>query len=350
MASASTVDDASYSVVPKLLAAGIGIGHGEAPSLSSEVTRRCLRHLGYLAEKKLDSLYYLASDEAHPRQRLYQRIWSVQREGLGEVLRELERSRVPVAVFKGAEFVAGYFRDQAIACANDVDLLVPRDDLARVKRILFALSYCQGDFDPSTMTVRDADIVEVAALEARHYELYPFKKFIDIEAPADELQIVGDLGGRVAWRVGEKCRVLVEVDVHFRVAIDIPAEPFFEHAVPSSLGLGSTFCVTDHLWFQTSRFYQEVALHGKTSLRDFVFIGMLLRDRRVDWGRLVSIAESYSLHSSLYYFLVYMDAIVGGLPGEVKVALEPTRGPRHHDWGFQVGKLLGYVEQPPRPV
>jgi len=68
----------------------------------------------------------------------------------------------------------------------------------------------------------------------------------------------------------------------------------------------------------------------------------------VEWPVVVEVAESRELRPHLFYFLAFIESLAeGSVPADVLTALDPTLGVRDHDWGWQLGKLLGASEPSP---
>jgi hypothetical protein len=304
--------------------------------------------LDELHRARIDSLYYLASDTTAVEQRIYDKIGRAQRDAAAHLLGEFDREETPCVLFKGTELNARYFEGHAMHLSLDVDLLVARHDVQIAKKVLYGAGYRQGDVDPETLQLNDADVVEVAALEHEHYELFPFKKVIDIQVDPEEAACVRSLKKRIVWMSEERCRVLLEVDVHHNVAVNVEPEPLFERAVPSALGAGLTLSAADHLWFTASRYYTEVAVHGKDHLRDFAFLVAHLARSIVDWDVVLAAATQYENRPALYYYLTFVDSLAGRrIPGEVLRELEPLRGPRSKDYGWQLAKLFRVMDPSP---
>ena len=103
------------------------------------------------------------------------------------------------------------------------------------------------------------------------------------------------------------------------------------------------------IWWMASKYYTEVALFEKDTLRDLAYLAPALTMDRVDWSALLRSVAEYELHAGLYYVLGLLSAIVGKetVPGDVFARLSPETTPRRRDWGWQVGKLLGFVEPLP---
>jgi hypothetical protein len=306
-----------------------------------------------LATVKLDSLVYLARDPAAPRQRLYDAVWQVQREAAREALASFAAAGVATIVFKGAELLERYYRPHGLSFAVDYDVLVERESLVEAQRILFGLGYRPAVYRRGEGLV-DRDIGAIATIESGHYQLPSFMRVAEPDLDRDIVELareLGETGDGPLIRDDDRLVVVVECDVHHRVAADVDTGPLFERAVPSALGAGSTLGPADHLWFTLSRLYVEVALHRKRSLRDFAYLLPLVAEGGVDWSVVLESGVETELRPHLFYFLSFMRELLGGgVPAEVLDALEPTRGGRDHDWGWQLGKLFSTVEPSPLPA
>jgi hypothetical protein len=135
----------------------------------------------------------------------------------------------------------------------------------------------------------------------------------------------------------------MEIDIHHNVAIDTNAGPLLQRAVNSSCLQGQTLSDSDHLWVNCSRYYNEVALFGKRTLRPLVYTAPLLYGR-IDWDIVLASAREHELSASLYYPLRILEAITRTvIPREVLSALNP-RLSSGRDFGWQLGPLFEFVE------
>jgi len=302
----------------------------------------------WLSERKIDSLLFLALGSRKGEQRLYNKVWRLQRAELIRALSALGKAKINCLVFKGAEFVERYYHPHSMNVLADLDLLFHREDLLRVKSIFFALGYRQAYFDEATMELKDRDIGDVAAVEGAHYELAPFKRLVRLALSPEELSIAKSWNRSPIWIVDGECFVAVEFDVHHGVATDIDSTALFERRVRSVFPHASTLCEADQLWFTAARLYNEVAIHNKVSLRDFAYLTPLLSSGSVDWKIVLGAAREYEIQCPLFYYFSFLRHLTGeAIPAEVIAALHPRKYPRLRDWGWQLEKLLDTVVDPP---
>lgn len=97
-----------------------------------------------------------------------------------------------------------------------------------------------------------------------------------------------------------------------------------------------------------SRYYTEVSVHGKPTLRDLAHVAPLLLSNAIEWEVIIAAARSYEIRSALYYPLRLLVFLVDNpVPPDALEELSPIRGSRMRDFGWQIGKLFYFVEPPP---
>ena len=306
--------------------------------------------LDWLANRKIDSLYLLATGKPAARQSLYDKVWNLQRREAERVLAAIASAGLRPLVFKGAEMLSRFYASHGLNLLADIDVMLARAEISRVKPVMFGLGYRQAIFDTELGAPVDRDIEDIAAIEGAHYELAPFSTLLPLSLNDDELEEARTLAPHPIWKIdGNEAFVAVDIDLHHAVATDLESAPFFERAVRSSFSGALTFCDADHAWFMATRLYNEVAIHGKTSLRDFAYLAPLLAAGNVDWEIVLAAAHEYELYPSLYYYLGFLNHLQpGAVPDNVLSALNPLGTERMRDWGWQLEKLLDVL--PAMPV
>jgi hypothetical protein len=304
-------------------------------------------HLPWLRRRKIDSLFLLRASPQPPEQRLYDKVWHAQRLALNDVVDALVRRGIPAIVFKGAESFLRYYGGSAINVMNDLDILIPTEDLAQGKATLRDLGYEQAIWDPDegVLALRSAETTN--ALEGRHYELAPFSKLAVIELEDDEEEAASRCGVWPIVSTEAQRLVVLEIDVHHGVARNISGAQFFDRAVASALGIGMTMSSADHLWFTTSRYYAEVAFHGKRSLRDLSHLSAMLKAGSINWDVVLRAHHDYRLGPSLYYFFVFLGFLnPNSIPTEIYEVTSPSGGSYSRDRGPLLEELFGDLGGP----
>lgn len=325
---------------------GFKTSKAEAARLAEEGTK----YLAALKRHKIDSLLYVGCLLDSPIQRVYDKVWMRQREALLHLLNQLLDKGISPIIFKGAEFLAASYHPHALGLNNDVDILVERPELGTVKKVLHSMDYSQSLFDPNVGELVDRDLQDIAEFERAGYELIPFNRKEEIELEADELAFAQTWQSHPLWVVDDRCFVITTFDPHYGVSYDVPGDEFFSRAVPSAVGAGRAMSLADQLWFTTSRYYNEVALNGKDSLRDFAYIASLIPNDQIDWDVILGAADRYDLRPSLYYYFAFLNRLGGAIPDEALEELSPGKGSRDRDWGWQLSKLFDLIDPYPLAV
>lgn len=311
----------------------------------SRLTAASRPHLTTLKEKKLDSLFYLSCAVESADQNIYDKVWSVQRETIIDFCRCMADEGVEFYLFKGGECSARWYGLRSLGIFNDVDVLVARQDIGKVKALLYQNGFRQALFDPERGALVDRDVADVALAESNHYEIVAFSKLVAADILAEDLSRAPAPVASPLVLVGDRPMVIVDLDVHHGVATDVDVSDVTDGAQPSAMGLGLSFSDSNQVWLLTSRYYTEVALYGKRSLRDFCYILPVLACGSIDWDVVMRAARKYELRASLFYYFCFMSYLAeGSVPAEVLSGLSPTGGTRLRDWGWQLGKLFEFID------
>jgi hypothetical protein len=303
--------------------------------------------LNILFEAKIDTTYFRQQAPLHPRQRLYEKIWREQRRQLVLVLRAFQDEGCRALVYKSSEYNPSLLQDRPINVSCDADVLVPGEDIQLSKKILLDAGFRQAHL-LNDGSLREMSHQEIGANEADSYEICPFRKLATLDLDQEEARASRQLPIDFLLADAQQTKILIEIDVHERVAADIEPGLLFGGTRSSALGVGETFSWENHLWLTSAKFYSEVALHGKRSLRELVFLGMISNSIPIDWNRLCATAADLELRPALYYPLNFLREIIGvPVPAEVMIELSPAKGSRDRDWGHLLGPLLGFVEPLP---
>src|ERR1051325_8906792 len=180
-----------------------------------------------LRARRIDSLLYLATGNDSAAQRVYDKVWALQRKAASALLQAASDAGVFTVVMKGSEVVNRYFGGRGVSFLNDIDLLVARDDIQAIKRVLYANGYAQHLFDSERQALLPRDIREIADIEVNHHELAPFNRLEPVELTADEAAFVREWAWHPIWPIGDRFFAVIEFDVHYAVAYDVEGDEFF---------------------------------------------------------------------------------------------------------------------------
>jgi Uncharacterised nucleotidyltransferase len=316
-----------------------------------------------LVRANIDSLLYLACEIDAPVQRLYRRIQSAQRAAAVRTMTALTAAGVDALVCKSAELVPRLAGADALHAAQDVDLLVQRAELGRARRVLHEIGFLQAGVDDAARSLVDLDPLDVAAAERGHYELFPFRALAELELTGDECaaarllcrgpataadgseQGPGPLHQRIWLTDDDRAVLVLEIDLHHRLAHEWDVDRLFARAVPSCLGVGRTLATTDHLWVVALRYYYELARVGYRSLRPLALVGRLVTAPDVDWDLACRVVVALHSAPALYYVLAFLERLAPGrVPGDVLARLDPVIVDRRHDHGWRLARTFDFVD------
>lgn len=307
--------------------------------------------LAALQRVQIDGLVMQGTDRT-PLQRVYDRVWQAQRRAASRFAGHCAEQQIRNLIFKGADYLERYFDGRCPSILGDVDVLVERADLGATRALLYNLGYRQAKFDEARHALVDADIATIAAVEGVHYELYPFCKLEKIELDDDERQAAQSGTPQPPLFIPEhgEAVLCVELDVHHGIALDVDIAPLLGRMRASPFRGANALSPADSLWFTCSRLYTEVALHGKSTLRDFAYMIALLREEQIDWDCLLHACEEYQLRPALFYYLSFVNALFEQppIPAAVLAELNPRHGSRMRDWGWQLAKIFDELDPFPQ--
>lgn len=295
----------------------------------------------------------LASDDRAdvPLYRGYDRIAAIQQASTAEVVRALVAAGASPLLFKGIDLLPRHFASRTPSVMGDIDLLVERSALGRARAALFGMGLRQANFDRDSGELIDADIADIADIERSHYELHPFRRLLPLDLDPEAVAALRASNAKMplAYDGDGRAWLIDEIDLHHGVALDVDAEPLFAKARASLIPGARALDPADHLWLLTSRYYHEVALHGKRSLRDFAYIIAILRDEQPDWDRILAVAAEYEMRPSLFYYLRFADSLFERprIDGDIWRALDPRQGSRARDWGWLLAPLFEWIDPMP---
>jgi hypothetical protein len=278
----------------------------------------------------------------------YRDAWQLQRGEFVETLQDLNAAGIVPTTFKGCELFERYSNGGSFGLMTDVDIIVSKDELIETMSVLYRRGMKPGSIDYETGRFQPLKIEEIGAVEMQHFQLPPFLVMKEVKLMPASFKFARAHGRRPLKVFGERCYLIFEIDVHNRTAFDVPFEMFTAHRCDSVFKNARTLSPTDHLWSITARYYNEVALHKKTSLREFIYIAMIVRNEDVDWDRFLELTHEFGTYAACYYPLAFLHSIEPSRVPEAALSkLRPVEGRRGRDYGWQLGKLFDFIEPLP---
>jgi hypothetical protein len=294
--------------------------------------------LDWLRAMRLAGIYHLAHDPDCAELRLYQKVFAAQAASCRRALAALADAGIPTMTFKTIELVHAIRSDGVPSVMGDCDVIVPADAIEHTRAVLRSAGYQQARYTRQPAILLPLAPEVIARMEEGHYELAPFLQLEPVELAQDELAFCRAQDYRQVCERGPRLRVVVKLDIHRAVASDLPADELFARRIPSRLGVGSTLSATDHVWTILARLYAEVARTGKRSLHELALICGYMGRAEPDWSIVIEVGHRHRIGRQLFYYLTFVNRIVGRVPSEVLGELWSIRPV--NDLGWQLAPLF----------
>lgn len=307
--------------------------------------------LDYLAKRKIYGLACIGAAPASSLFTLYHKVWFAQREALLSLVAEFTCRGLDVLIYKGAETTERYFGSQPVCLRGDIDLLVRPAQLARVKAMMLECGFVQADYDTENYRLIPLTPEQLESTERGRYNLRSFARLIDIPLTPAELALGPRWLTPVSLRAGHATLVL-GIDISVGLDQKIGSDEMFHRSRASVFAGARALSEEDHVWYTATLFYLQTFLnkeqHKLTQLADLIATIGNCGDR-IDWAQLAALGQRYGGLPALYYPIAYIDRLIGGgaVPVEALHALQPVHGSRSRDYGWQIAKLFGGVDEFP---
>ena len=308
-----------------------------------------LDNINELERKRLDSLFYFAYDIQAEIQSVYRKTWEAQRKALIEILETFRSNFIEVYIYKGAEHIEKRFGSENLFGIADIDLIVNRNDLPQAKICMINRGYRNAVCDIDKCELYDVDALDVASAEMNHgSEIYSFSILKEFELNAREVKGVKRWQKLPQFLHNGKGYAIVIFDIHYNVGSNYDIDSILGRSIKSVFEGANTLSDEDHFWVTSVKYYNEISKEGSCRLRDYAYLASLLLNEKFDWTIVLESCREYELHAPLYYitsFLHYLNPDI--MPVKVIERLNPMGVKRTNDYGWQIGKLLEFVEPNP---
>jgi len=306
-----------------------------------------------LFKRRIDGLYYRQFAPQSPQQALYRSVHAAQYSAFKEILAATSSVDVPVCAYKGLNYVHNVLDGEPINMMHDIDLVVHRADIQRIKSIMHSKGYAQGDLVHETLQILQPSYEYLEAHDSEAYELYAFTRIDDINNAGEVSLIQGPIY-RATSDLGEFSRsrtaVAISFDFHISPSSDIGPEVIWKRALNTQ---ALDFLCTDltvQVWLSALRYYTEVALNQRRrNIRELAYMIAAITRHQLDWDVLVELTHSYQTHPPIWYTLKFLQDIFHlTVPSNILDTLHPQLGNRTFDFGWQYPKLFGLIDLLPR--
>jgi Uncharacterised nucleotidyltransferase len=307
--------------------------------------------LDYLAARKIYGLAFIGAAQATPLFALYRKVWLAQRAALQSLVAELASRGLDVLIYKGAETTERHYGSHPVCLRGDIDLLVRPGQLAGVKAAMTECGLVQADYDTENCRLIPLTPEQLESTERGRYNLRSFASLIDIPLTSEERALGPRWLTPVSLRA-EHATLVLGIDISIGLDQKIGSDEMFDRSRASVFAGARTLSEEDHVWYTATLFYLQTFLnkqqHKLTQMADLIAtIGN--HGDRIDWAQVVALGQRHGGLPALYYPIAYIDRLIGGgaVPGAALDALQPVHGSRSRDYGWQIAKLFGRVDEFP---
>lgn len=298
--------------------------------------------------KRIDAPFHYAWEGESVALAVYRNAWNLQRAAIERIGSAFSSAGLRPMLFKGAPLIQAHNGGRPLGLLADIDIIVPRQSLVDAMAVLYSNGLKPAQLNKETGRLDPADIESIALMEAGHYQLPPFRAVQPAQLAVDELRWIGERDATPLHAFGGDGLFVLEIDVHHRTASDVDLEPFLDRLIESPFADYAALAPADHLWTLMVRYYNEVALYGKTTLRELIYCGLLIGAGGIEWRHVIAACDEYRSHPACYYLLRFFHSLAPDLvPGDVVDTLRVGLRSCLRDFGWQLGKLFDFVEAMP---
>ncbi|WP_068776139.1 nucleotidyltransferase family protein [Paenibacillus sp. FJAT-26967] len=243
-------------------------------------------------------------------------------EELSSVLEALYNADVRCVLLKGSMLRYTVYPDIGLRYSNDIDLLIPENDLTKAAEIISSLQFIQGHYKLDEKIIVPASRQQIMLKRMTTHELVPFLK--EIKKPFCEF---------------------IELDVHFDIFSRsknlqhaFPIKELFENAELRFIGEQHVPCYTlsptHNLLQLASHAYQDAALmQGILNRKDNelikyvdIYESVLLNKGSIDWVQFAADLLEGQVNHVFYYVAYHVELLFGEIfPASFMEAIRPER-------------------------
>jgi len=225
---------------------------------------------------------------------------------------EFEREGIRHAFVKGLAYAVSLYEPRWVRFGGDVDVLVDRENVERVRTLMRKFHFAQAKFSPDHQKFWPASPEEIYAVESQHYELAEFNKWVEILDPPDWL-LAEPFVPRSPFGFGwhsDKPFFCSSIDAHWALHFLFADSAPLAEVQQTDVGL-PVLSPEWSLIYSIFKLYAEVfdrPRYGFTHVADIV---ALLAIESVDWERVDQLVEQHGLEAAAYYTLSTCQELAG---------------------------------------
>lgn len=220
-------------------------------------------------------------------------------EQLDLIAEALRNNGVNCVPLKGGYLIRNVYKDLGIRTVNDIDCMISRADVSKVRDVLRSLGYIEGEYDENQGQIIPVSREKLMLWKTKMYNLFPFRKL----TASDYAKVVN-------------------FDFSFSMDLDIKTEP-----VDIMVGRSEQHQKDKHNYLRPSDFFVHQCCHHyrEASNASWVMLDSDLNlikfcDAREyilqemndsDFEEAITFAKTYGFEKALYFTLYYLNEIYG---------------------------------------
>ncbi|MFL6163798.1 MAG: nucleotidyltransferase family protein [Jatrophihabitantaceae bacterium] len=225
---------------------------------------------------------------------------------------EFEREGIRHAFVKGLAYAVSLYEPRWVRFGGDVDVLVDRENIERVRTLMKKFYFTQAKFSPDHQKFWTASPEEIRAVENQHYELAEFNKWVELLDPPEWLltePFVPRSPFGFGWR-SDKPFFCSSIDVHWALHFLFADSGPLDEVRQTDAGI-PVLSPEWSLIYSIFKLYVEAfdrPRFGFTHVSDIV---SLLATDIVDWNKVDQLVQQHGLEAAAYYTLASCQALAG---------------------------------------
>lgn len=283
--------------------------------------------------------------------RIYSKIAAIifqkQAESWKRIYPLLREANIEALLFKGLFFLTEVNWFQEYYLMADIDILIHAEKFNEFNQIMKKCGYSQY-ITMNNGVLCNINQKEIDALEREHYEYYPFLKVIEVPELNNYIDFIGSylISRRSSFLIeNNKVYFGLSVDPHHNISFDIEMEDIWVSPQQFMIDEVSCQALNNEVfgWFIPARFYHEVMAFADNRMKLLADLIILLGMKKLNYQKILEMADKYSLQPSLYYVYRFIHDFTGlDIPGDFLATLDQSVAisESYRDWGDFLPKIL----------
>lgn len=219
-----------------------------------------------------------------------------------DIMNEFEKQNINYAVLKGAYLADLAYGDRELRSSNDIDILINKHDIKKVKEICLSKGFVFGKSDRVKNKIQKYDRMQEIAFSLNTHQIATMVK-VGKNADFDFYDTVLDINFNLTW--GEYKGVDINVSEFLDNAITIKDSSNFTYRVLAGEEFFIQLCL--HLYKEANGLFFVKNSNGLV-LRAFldIYYYIFEQSKNLSMLKIQEIISKYQLENYIYYVLIYI--------------------------------------------